>query len=175
MLIVNLSDNSVIIGTQEGYLLMYTFNPNADERQPGLSLLQFNKTFSDKPIRQIDVIPEYNLLFSLSDEVISVHELGLHNFRVHRAPTTRGATIFALNVQRSRSLTGETVLMVRICVAVKRKLQLWYWKQVQFMKLAVDIELSDVPKALLWTENTICVGYKNEYLLYDVGQYRAWL
>lgn len=163
------ADNNVIIGTQPGYLLRYTFNPNPEERQPGLSLLQFNKTFSDKPIRQIDVIPEYQLLFSLSNDVISVNDLNRHNSPlVHRANKTKGATIFALDIQRSRSLTGETNLVVRICVAVKRKLQLWYWKHEQFMELYNDIELSDVPKALHWTENTICVGFKSEYLLYDV-------
>lgn len=148
---------------------MYTFNPNQDERQPGLSLLHYIKAFSDKPIRQIDVIPEYHLLFSLSNDVLSVNDLNRHNFPlVHRSKETKGATIFALDVQRSRSLTGETALMVRICVAVKRKLQLWYWKNEQFMHLYDDIDLSDVPKALRWTMDTICIGFKSEYLLYNV-------
>lgn len=167
-----LLDNNVIIGSRLGHLLMYTFKPNRDDRQPGLSLLHYNKSFSDKPIRQIDVIPEYHLLFSLSNDLISVNDLNRHNFPlVHRSKETKGATIFALDVQRSRTLTGETALMVRICVAVKRKLQLWYWKtkSEQFMQLYKDIDLSDVPKALRWTEHTICVGFKSEYLLYNVS------
>lgn len=59
--------------------------------------------------------------------------------------------------------------MVRVCVAVKRKLQFWYWKRDELLEFAPDIELNDVPKVLSWTGNFICVGYKTEYVLFDVN------
>lgn len=56
-----------------------------------------------------------------------------------------------------------------MCVAVKRKLQLWYWKHDQLLKLQESIELNEIPKALCWSEQFICVGYKTEYVIYDVS------
>lgn len=55
-----------------------------------------------------------------------------------------------------------------MCVAVKRKLQLYYWKNNEFKSFGEDINLTDIPKALSWCKETICVGYKGEYSLYEV-------
>lgn len=159
----------MILGTRQGHLLMYTVDLNSSDSRMELTLLQFDKNFSKKPILQVEVIPEYNLLFSLSDNVISVNDISRHNFPlVHCAMRTKGASIFALDIKRSKSLTGETALVVRMCVAIKRKLQFWYWKHDELLELRKDLDLSDVPRALLWAENMICVGYKTEYVMYDV-------
>lgn len=56
-----------------------------------------------------------------------------------------------------------------MCVAVKRKLQLYYWKNNEFNSFDEDINLTDIPKALSWCQETICVGYKGEYSLYEVS------
>lgn len=147
-------------------------NVNGSSTQMVPQLLQYNKTFSDKPIVQIDVIPEYKLLFSLSNGIISVNDFSRHNFPlVHRAAKTKGATIFSLDIREHKSMTGETTLVVRMCAVIKRKLQLWYWKHDQFLEFAPDIDLTDVPRALLWYENTICIGFRTEYVLYDVSIY----
>lgn len=53
-------------------------------------------------------------------------------------------------------------------VAVKRKLQFWYWKHDKFLEFGQDIELNDIPKVLSWSGNCICVGYKTEYVMFDV-------
>lgn len=65
-------------------------------------------------------------------------------------------------------MTGEKSVFVRICVAVKRKLQLYYWKNNEFMKLVEDISLADVPRALAWCQETLCVGFRGEYSLFEV-------
>lgn len=65
-----------------------------------------------------------------------------------------------MDVQRAGSLTG-----VRLCVAVKRKLQLYYWKanNNQFEDLGDEtrneISLSDVPRELAWCGETLIVGF----------------
>lgn len=163
-------DKTLIFGTRQGHLLMYIVEQNTDEHKMELKLHNYNKMFSPKPIIQVEVIPEYQLLISLSDNVINVHDISrITNFPlVHCAKNTKGATIFALNIKRSKSLTGEISLTVRMCVGVKRKLQLWYWKHDEFLSYGDDIDLSDVPKTLLWSENTICVGFKTEYVMYNV-------
>lgn len=75
-----------------------------------------------------------------------------------------------MDVKRTQSLTDQITLVVRVCVAVKRKLQFWYWKRDELLEFAPDIELNDVPKVLCWSGNLICVGYKTEYVLFDVSQ-----
>lgn len=74
-----------------------------------LQILQYDKNFSKKLITQIDVIPEYQLLFSLTDGLVGIHDIARHNFSmVHSNASTKGASLFTLNVNRSTSLTGET-------------------------------------------------------------------
>lgn len=184
------------MGTRQGHLLQYTFQQHATENKMELQLLQYDKNFSKKPINQIEVIEDNSLLFSLSDNVISVNDTSRHNFPlIHQAVRTKGANVFCLDIKRLSSLTGifkyiirlinyfsitifnsyflnyileQITLTVRVCVAVKRKLQLYYWKRDEMLEFAPDIELNDIPKILAWTGNFICVGYKTEYCLFDV-------
>lgn len=188
---LHVADNFVIIGTRQGHLFMYQVNlsnkeapiavdRSIDAAQPvvgpqiELDLKHYNKVFSDKPIRQIEVIVEHQLLFALTTDGVSVYDMHDHKRAfplVHRVAATKQASLFALDVKRSRSLTGELVLMVRMVVAVKRKLQLWYWKHNEFLRLPTpDIDLSDVPRALQWSDNTIVVGMKGDYLYFDVSE-----
>jgi hypothetical protein len=73
-----------------------------------------------------------------------------------------------LVIQKHTSLTGETSVLVRMCVAVKRKLQLFYWKNNGFLDLHEDLIVADVPRALIWCQETICVGFKGDYYLMQV-------
>lgn len=180
---------------------MYSFETNTETNKLDLQLLQYDKNFSKKPITQIDVIPEYTLLFSLTDGLLNVNDFSRHGFPlIHSAQRTKGANVFALDIkvstshihlhplespftirlgcsnpfQRSKSLTSEVKIVCRVCVAVKRKLQCYYWKQNQLLSLDSEIDLNDVPKTVAWNNNFICVGYKTEYVLYDVSS-KQWL
>lgn len=161
----------MLLGTRQGHLLMYAVELNATESKMDLQLLQYDKNFSKKPITQIDVIPEYQLLFSLTDGLVGIHDIARHNLfhLVHSNANTKGATLFALNINRSTSLTGETVLVVRLCVVIKRQLQFWYWKHDKLLTLRDSIQLDDTPKAVVWLDNAICIGFKTDYILYDVS------
>ncbi|XP_059611031.1 vam6/Vps39-like protein [Phlebotomus argentipes] len=166
-------DNYVILGTKLGHLLMYLIQQNDSETEikMDLQLLQYDKNFSKKPITQIEVIPEYQLLVSLTDNQINVNDISRTNFPlVFSVVKSKGASVFCLNFKRVKSLTGETTLIVRMCVAVKRKLKFWCWRHNdnQFIEYAPDIELNDIPKSLCWSLETICVGFKTEYVLYTL-------
>lgn len=79
---------------------MYSFEPNPETNKLDLQLLQYDKNFSKKPITQIEAIPEYKLIFSLSDGVVSVHDYSRHGFPlIHMAQKTKGATVFALDIK----------------------------------------------------------------------------
>ncbi|XP_057329506.1 vam6/Vps39-like protein isoform X1 [Microplitis mediator] len=153
-------DDNLLIGTREGHLLIYNV-PLKSNEYGKLELLRYSKNFSKKRIVQVDVVPEYNLLILLTDDIICVHDLNSVNIQqINQLPKTKGATLFALDVIRAGSLTG-----VRLCVAVKRKLQLYYWKanNNQFQDLGDEsrneISLSDVPRELAWCGETLIVGF----------------
>lgn len=167
---MHLQENNVILGTRQGHLLMYSLQPLPNENKMNLQLLQYDRNFSKKPITQIEVIPEHKLLFSLSDNLINVNDISRQNFPlIHSAIKTKGANVFALDRTRVSTDTGERVLIVRLCVAVKRKLQFWFWKHDKLLELNQEIELNDVPKVLSWSDNFICVGFKTEYIMFDVS------
>ncbi|XP_071441568.1 vam6/Vps39-like protein [Hetaerina americana] len=162
-------DDKLLVGTSIGHLLMYSVSCRLGERKNDVQLLGYHKMFSKKPIQQMAVVPEYQLLISLSDNVISVHDITTINFSlISTIQRTKGASIFSLDIKRCQSLTGETAVTVRLCVAVKRKLQLFYWKNGTFNDLREDLCLPDIPKSLVWCEETICIGFKGEYCLLQI-------
>lgn len=67
-------------------------------------------------------------------------------------------------------MTGVTSLTVRLCVSVKRKLQLYYLKNREFFDLMPEITLSDIPRALAWSKDSICVGFKGGYTIVKVNK-----
>lgn len=110
-------DDKLLVGTRQGHLLMYSVssnsssissslspsssNPNSNEQNKlDVQLLRYNKTFSKRPIQQLHIVPQCNLLFSLSDGVVNVHDTTGINFPlIHTANKTKGATLFVLDVQ----------------------------------------------------------------------------
>ncbi|XP_011695638.1 PREDICTED: vam6/Vps39-like protein [Wasmannia auropunctata] len=164
-------DDNLLIGTREGHLLMYNV-PSVFDDSHKLELLRHSKNFNKKRINQIDVVPEYNLLIILTDNIVCIHDLNSPNFQqICQLPKTRGATLFTLEVQSTQSLTGEKNTVVRLCVAVKRKLQLYYWKGKKFEEFK-DFELTvpDIPRQLSWCGETLVLGFRGlSYTIYDLN------
>ncbi|KAG0702685.1 Vam6/Vps39-like protein [Chionoecetes opilio] len=158
-------DENLVVGTKQGHLLMYSVTPGTLRRWD-VALLCSNKNFSRKPIVQVAVVPEHQIIVSLSDNVISVHDLTVFNLPLLSTVTqTKGATAFDLDLKHHVTLTGDAVVTVRLVVAVKRKLQLYYWKSRQFHPLRDDLALPDVPRALSWCLEAIAVAFKHDYWL----------
>lgn len=61
--------------------------------------------------------------------------------------------------------------VIGICCAIKRQLQFFYWKQDKLNTFSYSIELKDVPKALCWVDDAVCIGFKDEYVIYNVSVY----
>nr|CAG4646809.1 EOG090X0131 [Megafenestra aurita]SVE92222.1 EOG090X0131 [Megafenestra aurita] len=168
-------DDHLLVGTQQGHLLMYSVlqganNSNTSDHSLGsrceVHLLRSNKYFAKKPIQQLAVVPEHQILISLSDYLVSVHDLAVFNFPVITSLNkSRGATCFSLDVKRQTSLTGEIAVAVRLCVVVKKKLQLFYWKNREFRELGPDLVVPDCPRTIGWCRETLCLGFKGEYSL----------
>lgn len=138
-----------------------------------VQLMRTNKFFSKKSIVQLAAVPEYSILVALADGIISVHDLDLAvtNFpAICSVSRTKGASAFTLSLVKSQSLTGETAVAVRVAVAVRKKVQFYYWKNRKFHELYPDVSLTDVPKTLAWVRDSVCLGFKSEYKLIKMNE-----
>lgn len=101
-----------------------------------LQLLQYDKNFSKKPILQLQVLEDYNLLFSLSDSVLSVNDISRHNFPlVHVAAKTKGANAFAMDIKRTQSLTGKKVQITEFLSTTRNCFQIKLHLSFEFVLL----------------------------------------
>nr|XP_024003235.1 LOW QUALITY PROTEIN: vam6/Vps39-like protein [Salvelinus alpinus] len=149
----------LLVGTKPGHLLLYRIKKDAGSNRFEVTLEKSNKNFSKK-IQQLFVVSQYKVLISLLENNIHVHDL-LTFQQITVVSKARGATLFACDLQQSPS--GEAQL--RMCVAVKKKLQLYYWKDREFYELQGDFSAPDIPKSMAWCQNSICVGFKRDYYL----------
>ncbi|XP_061553001.1 vam6/Vps39-like protein isoform X2 [Phycodurus eques] len=149
----------LLVGTKPGHLLLYQIKKDAATNHFEVTLEKSNKNFSKK-IQQLYVVSQYKILVSLLENNIHVHDL-LTFQQITVVSKAKGATLFVCDLQQSSS--GEETL--RMCVAVKKKLQMYYWKDRDFHELQGDFGTPDIPKSMAWCENSICVGFKRDYYL----------
>uniref|UniRef100_A0A665WCK8 VPS39 subunit of HOPS complex n=1 Tax=Echeneis naucrates TaxID=173247 RepID=A0A665WCK8_ECHNA len=147
----------LLVGTKPGHLLLYRIKKDAGTNRFEVTLEKSNKNFSKK-------IQQVNEKRRLISNNIHVHDL-LTFQQITVVSKAKGATLFACDLQQTT--TGEERL--RMCVAVKKKLQLYYWKDREFYELQSDFAAPDIPKSMAWCENSICVGFKRDYYLIRVS------
>uniref|UniRef100_A0A8D2JL43 VPS39 subunit of HOPS complex n=1 Tax=Varanus komodoensis TaxID=61221 RepID=A0A8D2JL43_VARKO len=158
----------LLVGTKQGHLLLYRIQKEeslycvAGCNRFEVTLEKSHKNFSKK-IQQIHVVPQFKILVSLLENNIHVHDL-LTFQQITTVSKAKGATLFTCDLQHSEK--GEEVL--RICVAVRKKLQLYYWKDREFHELQGEYSVPDVPKSMAWCKDSICVGFKRDYYLIRV-------
>uniref|UniRef100_A0A4W6DB22 VPS39 subunit of HOPS complex n=1 Tax=Lates calcarifer TaxID=8187 RepID=A0A4W6DB22_LATCA len=148
----------LLVGTKPGHLLLYRIKKDAGTNRFEVTLEKSNKNFSKK-IQQLYVVSQYKILVSLLENNIHVHDL-LTFQQITVVSKAKGATLFACDLQVSYREER-----LRMCVAVKKKLQLYYWKDREFHELQGDFGAPDIPKSMAWCENSICVGFKRDYYL----------
>uniref|UniRef100_A0A4W3JHD0 VPS39 subunit of HOPS complex n=1 Tax=Callorhinchus milii TaxID=7868 RepID=A0A4W3JHD0_CALMI len=140
-----------------GHLLLYRIKKEPGSNRFEVLLEKSHKNFSKK-IQQLCVVPQYKILVSLLENNIYVHDL-LTFQQITMVTKAKGSSLFSCN-----SAGGEDA-QLRMCVAVKKKLQLYYWKDREFHDVQADFSVPDVPKSMAWCESSICVGFKRDYYL----------
>ncbi|GAA5808870.1 hypothetical protein MFLAVUS_002269 [Mucor flavus] len=161
----------LLIGTGVGQLLVYdTKEPLVadDNEVPEVTLVQTIKTFSKRPIEQLDIIKEIDVLVSLSDGLVSLHDLRTFELRMALGKT-KGANLFAIQTMVEMSPEEQIpVLTTRLAVAVRKKLLVFVWKDTEFFETK-ELNIPDRIKTMSWVGTTkICLGFSTEYALMDV-------
>lgn len=131
-------------------------------------LLREQEKFSRYRIEQLALIKEARLLISLSGGYVSIHDL--QSYELHEQLTkTKGATSFAVtsNIVNDAE-TGVPSIVSRLAVAVKRKILLWAWHDMELSSDTSEITLVSGIKTLTWISGTkLIAGLSSNYVLVD--------
>jgi len=134
-----------------------------------VELLREEDKFSKKPITQMAIIKEANILISLSDGCISFHDMQSYTLS-ERLDNTKGCSLFAVtsNIVKDAN-TGIPSIESRLAVAVKRKMILYTWQDMEILGSSSEIVLSASIKSMTWMTGTkMVVGMDPGYAIIDV-------
>jgi Vam6/Vps39-like protein vacuolar protein sorting-associated protein 39 len=134
-----------------------------------VDLMREEEKFSKRPIQQLAIIKEANILVSLSDGYISFHDLNAYQLQ-ERLEKTKGATLFAVtsNIVKDDT-TGIPSIVSRLAVAVKRKVLLRSWQDMELFEDLKEITLTAAPKSLTWaTGIRLVAGLDSGFVMIDI-------
>lgn len=147
-----------------------TERPSTPTQAPkAVELLRAEEKFSKKPVQQLAIVKEANLLVSLSDGYISLHDLQSYQ-AVERLEKTKGATCFSVtsNVVKDPE-NGVPSLVSRLAVAVKRKVLCWTWQDMEQLPDVAEINLEATVKSLNWaTGSRLVAGMDPGFVIVDI-------
>lgn len=125
--------------------------------------------FSKYKVEQLAVVKEANVLVSLSNSQVHIHDLQSYELQ-DTLVKAKGASTFAVtsNVVKDES-TGVPSIVTRLAVAVKRRLILWSWHDSELSPEISEITLVNTIRALKWATGTrIIAGLNSSYIIVDV-------
>lgn len=143
-----------------------------DERYPKpkrTELLRELEKFSRYKIEQLVRIKEANVLVSLSGGYVSIHDLQTYSLQ-EQLSKTKGATTFAVTSNIiNEPETGVPSIVSRLAVAVKRKILLWTWRDMELESNTAELTLVSGVKTLTWVSGTkIVAGLSSNFVLVDI-------
>lgn len=134
-----------------------------------VDLMREQEKFSKYKIEQLAIVKEANLLLSLSNGHVSIHDLQKYELQETLAKT-KGASTFAVtsNIVKDHS-TDVPSIVSRLAVAVKRRLLLWSWHDMELASDTNELTLVTGIKTLTWATGTkLIAGLSSSYVLVDV-------
>lgn len=152
---------------------------NPDDKQPSrpgssttpkpVDLLREVEKFSARAIEQLAIIKGPNILISLSNYYVSIHDLQSYTLQ-EQLPKTKNASTFAVtsNIVKD-SASGILEIISRLAVAVKRRLLLWSWHESEMSPDMIEITLAEPIRTLTWASaSKIICGMNSGYVMVDV-------
>ncbi|KAH9826999.1 Vacuolar sorting protein 39 domain 1 [Teratosphaeria destructans] len=172
----------LLVGLNTGSLRIYRINDSAPAAEPTengespspaksrtVELLREEEKFSRKPVQQLAIVKEANTLVSLSDGYISLHDLQTYQLN-ERLEQTKGATYFTVtsNVVKDAEI-GVPSLVSRLAVAVKRKVLVWTWRDMEAEQDVREVSAEAAVKSLTWvTGSRLVVGTDPGFAVLDL-------
>ncbi|KAF2236514.1 AvaB protein [Viridothelium virens] len=181
----------VLVGLQTGSLRIYRVNETEEDhtsptysngeppeeqnaKHRAVDLLREEEKFSKRPIQQLAIIKEANILVSLSDNYVSIHDLQSFTLQ-ERLERTKGATSFAVtsNIVNDPS-TGIPSIVSRLAVAVKRRIMLWSWQDIELSPDVTEMTLVAAIKSLTWATGTkLIAGMDPGFVMVDIESHQV--
>ncbi|CAD0026471.1 unnamed protein product [Aureobasidium pullulans] len=163
-------------GLSTGTLRIYRVNevpetsPDATpSKTRAVDLVREEEKFSRRAIQQLAIIKEANILVSLSDGHVSIHDLQTFQLQ-EKLDKTKGATAFAVTSNVIKDpVTDIPSLVSRLAVAVKRRILWWSWQDMELSPEVQEITLPHSSKSLLWATGTkMLVGLDPGFSIIDI-------
>ena len=144
-------------------------NGTPQSKSSPVDLMREQEKFSKYKVEQLAIVKEANILVSLSNNHVSTHDLQTFELQ-ETLSKTKGASDFAVtsNIVKDPD-TGVPSIVSRLAVAVKRRLLLWSWHDMELDSETSELTLVTGIKTLTWATGTrLIVGLSSSYVLVDV-------
>ena len=125
--------------------------------------------FSKYKVEQLAFVKEANILLSLSNGYVHMHDLHAYELQ-ETLQKTKGSSYFAVtsNIVKDPE-TGVAQLVSRLAVAAKRRLIVWSWHDGELDAETQEITLATGIKTLTWVNGSrLVVGLSSSYALVDI-------
>jgi hypothetical protein len=134
-----------------------------------VDLLREQEKFTRYKAEQLAFIKEANILVVLSGGYVSLHDLQSYELQEQLAKT-KGARTFAVTSNVINDVETDLPSIVsRLAVAVKRKILLWTWKDMELAPDVTEITLVSGIKTLTWIASTkLIAGLGSNYVLVNI-------
>ena len=132
------------VGLGDGSLVLL-----ASDSSSSWQVVKAHKAFGRKYVSQLQAIRQATLLLSLSEDGVNLFTVPQLKLTC-QASRTRYASRFAWSEDKAM-----------LCVAIKRKLIQFHYDGREFVEVK-EYSAPDIPQALHWCGDAICVGLKKE-------------
>ncbi|RPA87138.1 hypothetical protein BJ508DRAFT_321031 [Ascobolus immersus RN42] len=159
--------DKLLLGLSNGTLRVYQVK-TSESGDIELELLKTVDKFSRRSIELLACIKEAQILVSLSDGHVQLHDLETCTLQ-QTLVKTRGATTFAVttNIERDET-TGIPSIVSRLAVGVKRKLLLFSWQDEEFID-GKEITLVGNVRHLTWASSRrLVAGLASSFVMVDI-------
>jgi hypothetical protein len=154
----------LLAGLNNGTLRIYRVTDDGKTE-----LLREQEKFARYKIEQLALVKEAKVLVSLSGGYVSLHDSQTYELQEQLA-ATKGASTFAItsNVVNDPD-TNVPAIVSRVAVAVKRKILMWVWRDMELEPDTMELSLASAIKNLTWvTATKMVVGLSSSFVMADI-------
>lgn len=154
----------LLAGLSNGTLRIYRVTDDGKTE-----LLRELEKFARYKIEQLALVKEAHVIVSLSGGYVSLHDSQSYDL-YEQLGQTKGASSFAItsNVINDPD-TNVPAIVSRLAVAVKRKVVMWVWRDMELEPNTTELSLVSAIKTLTWISATrLVAGLSSNYVMVDI-------